>query len=106
MSGQINEALVELNARLVLADAIGEALDLAAGDQPAPWVHVYRLQVESIREASEALEELVYGLLRGDGGCGPHGGREQASSDLLRGPGGALPGSRSCPEKPSSLASE
>jgi hypothetical protein len=43
---------------------------------------------------------------RGDGGRGPHGGQEQASSDLVRGPGSALPGSRPCPEKHSSKASK
>lgn len=41
---------------------------------------------------------------RGDGGHGPHGGQEQASSHQVRGPGGALPAPRSCPEKLSSTA--
>ena len=42
----------------------------------------------------------------GYGGCGPHGGQVAAGSHLVRGPGSALPGSPSCPEKRSSKASE
>lgn len=102
MRGPILRALDVLNTRLVAADSIGQALDLAGGDEPPSWVFVYRGQVEAIREASEALETL----LLGDGGCGPHGGQVVASADLVRGPGVALPGSPSCPEKLSSLASE
>ena len=102
MSGPILRALGVLNDRLIHAEAIGDALDLAGGDEAPAWVHVYRGQVATILEASEALETL----LREDGGCGPHGDQLAASLDLVRGPGGALPGSRSCPEKRSSKASE
>jgi hypothetical protein len=102
MSGPILRALDALNDRLSSADAIGQALDLAGGDHPAPWVDVYRTQFEAIREASEALETL----LRGDGGCAPHGDELSNCTDVVRGPGGTLPGSRSCPEKRSSTVSD
>ena len=102
MSGPILRALGVLNDRLIHAEAIGEALDLAGGDEAPAWVHVYCGQVATILEASEALETL----LRGDGGCAPHGDDLSTCTDLLRGQPGALPGSRSCPEKPSSKASQ
>lgn len=51
-----------LNDRLVAADAIGEALDLAGGENVPVWVHVFRTQVESIRAAAEAVEVLVRGI--------------------------------------------
>src|SRR5665647_2530346 len=101
MSGPILRALDVLNDRLTAAGSIGEALEVAGGDVLPPWVSVYRDQVEAIREASEALETL----LRGDGGCAPHGDKVSSYTDLVRGPDGALPGSRSCPEKLSSSAS-
>jgi hypothetical protein len=44
--------------------------------------------------------------LRGYGGCATHGDTEAAPSVLVRGLDSALPGSRSCPEKLSSTASE
>lgn len=56
---QLLEAVDQLNDRLIAADAIGEALDLAGGEVPPAWVRVYRTQVEAIREAAEALETLV-----------------------------------------------
>jgi hypothetical protein len=87
-------AMDALNVRLVAADAIGQAMDAAAGDNPPAWVHVYRAQVETIREAAEALECL----LRGDGGCAPHGGWVAADPSDLRGQSGTLPGSDSRPD--------
>lgn len=70
----VNEAITRLNARLVLAGAIGDALDAAAGDGFAPpWVHVYREQVEAIREAAEAVEQATNALARGVGGIAPDG---------------------------------
>ena len=55
----LKDAINALNDRLIDADAIGEALDLS-GDESAPaWVHVFRTQVERIREAAEAVETLV-----------------------------------------------
>ncbi|MDD2917945.1 hypothetical protein [Rhodoferax sp.] len=51
-----------LNDRLIAADAIGEALDLAGGEDAPAWVRVFRNQIEAIREASEALECLVRGI--------------------------------------------
>ncbi|WP_293604674.1 hypothetical protein [Polaromonas sp. UBA4122] len=57
----IFEAVNLLNRRLVLADTIGQSLDEAGGENAPPWVHVFRDQVESIREASEALETLLSG---------------------------------------------
>lgn len=51
-----------LNDRLIAADAIGEALDLAGGDEAPAWVRVFRDQIEAIRGASEALECLVRGI--------------------------------------------
>lgn len=53
------DAIDGLNDRLVAADSIGEALDLAGGEEPPPWVRVYRDQVEAIRVAAEAVEVLV-----------------------------------------------
>jgi hypothetical protein len=103
---EVRQLIDRLNERLVAADCIGQALDHASGDEPPAWVSVFRGQVEAICEASEALEAHLLANLRGDGGYGPHGGQEQASSDLVRGPGGALPGPRSCPEKQSSKASK
>lgn len=68
----IFEAVNLLNRRLVLADTIGQSLDEAGGENAPPWVHVFRDQVESIREASEALEMLLSGY----GGI-PHGSEAQ-----------------------------
>ncbi|MDO8450013.1 MAG: hypothetical protein Q7T10_14540 [Rhodoferax sp.] len=55
----ITEAINALNRRLVHADAIGEAFALAGGESAPVWVHVYREQVEAIREAAEAVEVLL-----------------------------------------------
>ncbi len=60
-------AVDALNARLVDAWAIGEALGHAGGDNPPAWVSVYQSQIEAIREASEVLETLT----RGIGGVAP-----------------------------------
>ena len=53
------DAVHALDARLIAADCIGQALDLAGGEEPPPWVHVFRGQIEAIREAAEAVEVLV-----------------------------------------------
>ena len=60
-------ALDVLNDRLVNADSVGQALELAAGENPPAWVHVFNTQLESVRQASESLEFL----LRGYGGPPP-----------------------------------
>ncbi len=60
-------AVDALNARLVAAEAIGDALELAGGDTSPPWVYVYQTQIEGIREAAEVLETLT----RGIGGVAP-----------------------------------
>lgn len=54
-------AVGALNDRLVAADAICGALDAAGGENPPPWVYVFRDQVEAIRVAAEALEVLIRG---------------------------------------------
>lgn len=53
------QAVDALNDRLVIAGSIGEAFDLAGGEDAPPWVYVYRQQIEAIRGASEALEVLL-----------------------------------------------
>lgn len=63
----IRNALNLLNDRLVIAHTIGESFGLAGGENAPAWVYVYQTQIESIRQASEALETL----LLGDGG-NPH----------------------------------
>jgi len=50
-----------LNDRLVMAHAIGESLDAAAGETVPPWVYVFREQVEAIRSAAEAVEIVARG---------------------------------------------
>lgn len=50
-----------LNARLVAADAIAKALDLAGDGDPPPWVYVFQDQVEGISIAAGALETLIRG---------------------------------------------
>lgn len=57
----ILDAVEVLNDRLVSAEAIGNAFDLAGGDEPPAWVFVFREQIEAIRAASEAVEVLVRG---------------------------------------------
>lgn len=57
----LRAAVGSLNERLVTADAIGKALDLAGGEDPPAWVYVFRGQVEAIRAAAEALELLING---------------------------------------------
>ena len=56
---QVLDLVNQLNDRLVAADAIGQAFDLAGGDSAPPWVYVFRTQIEAIREAAEALETVV-----------------------------------------------
>jgi len=56
---EVKQALDVLNVRLVHADCLGEALALAGGEEPPAWVHVFRTEVEAIREAAEALEILI-----------------------------------------------
>lgn len=57
----VNLAINCLNERLTNADAIAQALTLAGGDNPPPWVHLYATQLEGITEASRALESLLLG---------------------------------------------
>lgn len=53
----LRQAVSALNDRLVMASAIGDALDLAASqDDPPPWVYVFREQIDGIRQAAEAVE--------------------------------------------------
>ncbi len=59
MSTPTFQALNLLNERLLSADAIGQAFDLASCVNPPAWVQVYREQIEAIRGAAEALETLV-----------------------------------------------
>jgi hypothetical protein len=97
----ISDALDALRERLVAADAVGQALDAAGGDQVPPWVFVYRDQVRAIEGASEALEAALYRHFRGDGGCGPHGDSVQVPSGLSsRQEPSALPDSNSRPDQP------
>ena len=58
MSRAMLDALSVLNDRLVAAQCIGEALELAAGEDSPAWVFVYSSQVRAIREAAEALETI------------------------------------------------
>ena len=53
------QAVNQLNARLIAAERIGQALDLAGGEAAPAWVDVYRGQIEAIREAAEMLETLI-----------------------------------------------
>ena len=48
-----------LNDRLLAADAIGKALDLAGDGDPPPWVQVFCSQIETIRQAAESVEILA-----------------------------------------------
>lgn len=59
MSPSIHSALDALNRRLVNADAVGQALDLAGGENPPMWVYVFRDQIAMIQGASEVLEQLL-----------------------------------------------
>ncbi len=52
-------AVDALNDRLLAADAIGKALDLAGDGDPPPWVQVFCSQIEAIREAAESVECLA-----------------------------------------------
>jgi hypothetical protein len=56
---QVLQAVNQLNERLVAADCIGQAFELAGAEAPAAWVTVYRDQIETIRQAAEQLEMLV-----------------------------------------------
>jgi|APLak6261687868_1056178.scaffolds.fasta_scaffold00073_8 hypothetical protein len=55
------DAVRVLNERLVSAETIGRALELAAGEDPPAWVFVFQEQIRAIRDASEAVEVLVRG---------------------------------------------
>jgi hypothetical protein len=55
----IRQAVNALNDRLVMADCIGQALDIAGENDAPPWVYVYRQQIQSIQEAAEVLENLL-----------------------------------------------
>jgi hypothetical protein len=61
MSAALLAAVGVLNDRLVAADAIAKALDLAGDGDPPPWVFVFRDQIEGISTAAEALEALIRG---------------------------------------------
>ena len=56
---QVLQAMDCLNDKLLAADSIGQAFDMAGGETSPAWVTVYRDQVEAIREAAEALETLL-----------------------------------------------
>ena len=57
----ISDAVNALNDRLIMAHAIGESLEAAAGETAPPWVYVFREQVEAIRQAAEVVETLAAG---------------------------------------------
>lgn len=53
----LRQAVADLYGRLVNAEAIGQAFDLAAPqDNPPAWVHVYREQIRGLLQAAEAVE--------------------------------------------------
>ncbi len=54
-----SQALDRLNVRILAAEAIGQALGHAAGDEAPGWVTVYQDQIEGLREAAEALEVVL-----------------------------------------------
>jgi hypothetical protein len=56
---ELVKAVADLAQRVLTAECIGQAFDAACGDNPPPWVYVYREQIEAIREASEQVECLV-----------------------------------------------
>ena len=56
------QAIALLDQRLTAAETIGQSLDLAGGEDAPPWVFLFREQISSIREASEALQMAVAGL--------------------------------------------
>ena len=56
---QVLQALNALNERLVMADCIGQALDIAGENDAPPWVYVYRQQVQAISDAAQVLETLI-----------------------------------------------
>jgi hypothetical protein len=63
MNPVVGAAVDALNDRLIAADSIAKALDLAGDGDPPPWVDVFRDQVEGIRAAAEALECLLRGAI-------------------------------------------
>jgi hypothetical protein len=71
-------ALDALNDRLVAAEAIGDALDLAGGESAPAWVYVYRDQIQAIQEAAEVLETLIR---RGIGVVDPDGKRIEGGNE-------------------------
>ena len=95
-----------LNDRLIAADAIAKALDLAGDGDPPPWVYVFRDQIEGINTAAERVESLV----RGIGGVAPdvakRNGMEDGGADLAfaaeQGASACTP-CPACPEKPDVL---
>jgi hypothetical protein len=56
---ELLKAIDNLAQCVVMADCIGQAFDAACGDNPPPWIYVYREQIEAIREASDQVECLV-----------------------------------------------
>jgi hypothetical protein len=96
MPDTVMQALEALRRRIVDADAVGQALQAAGGDEPPSWVFVYRARVGDVESASEALEAALYRHFRGDGGCGPHGDSVQVlPGSSTRSDATALPGSNS-----------
>ncbi len=59
MNPCISAAMDAMNDRLIAADSIAKALDLAGDGDPPPWVDVFRDQIEGIRAACECLESLL-----------------------------------------------
>ena len=59
MNPVLSAAVNAINDRLVAADSIAKALDLAGDGDPPPWVDVFRDQIEGIRVACESLECLL-----------------------------------------------
>lgn len=95
-----------LNDRLLAADAIAKALDLAGDGDPPPWVYVFRDQIEGINTAAETVESLI----RGIGGVAPdvakRNGMEDGGAELAFAAeqgASALTPCPACPEKPDVL---
>jgi hypothetical protein len=56
---QLLQAVDQLTARIVSADCIGQALDVAGGETSPAWVTVYRDQIDAISRAAETLETMI-----------------------------------------------
>jgi hypothetical protein len=100
MPDAVMQALEALRVRIVNADAVGQALQDAAGEETPSWVFVYRSQVGDVEAASEALEAALYRHFRGDGGCAPHGDSVLVGGDSVRGLDAGAPCPSSRPDQP------